>query len=80
MTKKGMRALRRVARVHGWSESRIVEEIKRIDDAVDSFIANDPNVGECDRLWLEMAVRAPESAPILMAFHYPGLLPGQAIQ
>lgn len=83
MTKKGMRALRRSGHAQGWSEFRIWQEIKRVDDAVDLFMANDPNVGERDRFWLEAVVRAavyaPECVRPLMAINYPGRFPGSPV-
>ena len=79
MTKSGRRALRRYARTQGWAKSRTLEESTRIDRIVGRLMAEDPNLDEPDREWLEVSVRAPEVAQILAAFHYRGVPLGTTI-
>ncbi len=80
MTKKGLAALRRTAKKEGWPHDMWKIEAFGIDRTVNRFLAEDPNVTEQDRHWLEVAVRAPGAAPLLFALHYRGVRPGETIQ
>jgi hypothetical protein len=80
MTRSGARAVFRFGRQQGWTRDQVLDEIQRIGRIVDQLIARDQQLDERDRWWLEVAVRDPESAPMLQAFHSRRVPPGMTIQ
>jgi hypothetical protein len=79
MTQSGMKALRRYARRHRLPHAWVCAQAESIDRAIDACLADDPHADESDRGWLEAAVRVPSAMPILFAFHYRGVRPGEGI-